>query len=84
MANTYQEIIKKVYYLLAVDEDSTTYDKATKVKPKVNSVIKDICKGRYKSVLDNTIIKGGDLPFLQKQAWFETNRATALTNGAIV
>jgi hypothetical protein len=84
MANTYQEIIKKVYYLLAVDEDSTTYDKATKVKPKINSIIKDICKGRYKSVLDNTIIKGGDLPFLQKQAWFETKRSTALTNGAIV
>jgi len=71
MANTYAEIISRVYHHLAVDNDSTTYDLATVVKPKINSVIKNVSKWRYKNIIDKRIIKAGDLKFVKWKAFYD-------------
>lgn len=71
MANTYAEIISRVYHHLAVDTDSTTYDLATVVKPKINSVIRDVSKWRYKNIIDKRIIKAGDLKFVKWKAFYD-------------
>lgn len=78
MANTFDEIIAKVYNLLAVSNDSTTYDLATVVKPKINSVIEDVCKGRYQSVLEERVYQAGDLKFLKGKSFYDIVRPKAL------
>lgn len=72
-------IVKKVYWNLSVDEDSKTYDKAITVVPKINSVYKQICRGEYRSVLQDVSIKWSDLRFLRRKTFFEWYETVYLT-----
>lgn len=58
MSNTLAEIIEQTYYFLSEQSDSTTYDKDLYVVPKINAVIKQICKGWYKDITNGQIYKG--------------------------
>jgi len=43
MANTFDDIETRVYYLMSQKTDSSTYDSTNLVKPKINSVVSQIC-----------------------------------------
>lgn len=71
MANyTLADIDEKVWRTMVIESDSTTYDR-TKVRvPKINAVIQNVCKGRYKDITSNInspiFYEGGDMIFLRK------------------
>lgn len=78
------EIIQKVYDLMSVDSDNTTYWTWTRVVPKINSVMHKVLSDRkYDVVLKDSQyapnIKGGDLEFLRWTYTF-TRRADKVTN----
>lgn len=79
MANTLDEIVIATYSYLNENRDSTTYDEATKVIPKINDVQFYICQGEYKNILNNTLLKGGDLRFLRKKIYFNNILPSSLT-----
>lgn len=58
MGNTTLEIDNRVVLNLGIDSDSTTYPKATRRVPKINSIIKRICNGTFKNILTGQLIKG--------------------------
>ncbi len=55
---------------MVIESDSTTYDRSAVRIPKINSVVQNICKGRYKDITsppsNPVIYQGGDMIFLRK------------------
>jgi len=81
MANTFLEIQNAVYFNLWEQKDSTTYDLATIVKPKINTVIKNICKWNYSNIMDNNVrYTWGDMIFLRNQVVYNKKADEALVN----
>lgn len=79
MANTFNDIITAVYYKMSQKTTSTTYDLTSLVKPKINSVISQICRGEYTNVLDNSILRGWKLPFLEAKKQYQRYIPAKLT-----
>ena len=66
---TLGDIKTEVYLLMNQSSDSSTYDADTRVQTKINTVIQDVCKGEYRSILSDEVFKAWDLRFLRgKQA----------------
>lgn len=71
MGNTLQEIDDRVVLNLWVDSDSNTYAKTSRRIPKINQVIRRICKGRYKNILTEQMMVSGDMNFLRAKQFIE-------------
>ena len=66
MWNLLSEINNEVYNLLNEPTDSITYDRVNRVLPKINEVIKQVCRGSYADITQPIIYKWWDLLFLRK------------------
>jgi hypothetical protein len=67
MANTLAEIYTRVYFILAEQSTSTTFDKNNLVIPMINEVQSDIIKGIVSDETSGRTIRSGDLRFSRKQ-----------------
>lgn len=85
MANyTLQQIDDKVRQKMVIQSDSTTYDRATVRIPKINSVIKAVCRGKYKDVLTKQIYEAWDMIFLRKCVPYVKKLNTNLSSNVTV
>jgi len=85
MANTFDDIETRVYYLMSQKTDSSTYDSTNLVKPKINSVVSQICKWNYTSVMDpKKTYVAADLRFLRTKTPVQHYRSISVTADFVV
>lgn len=80
MSVTRAQLIAKTYYLMNEPEDSSTYDRDVYVIPKIDAVIKQVCKWLYKDVRNEVIYKWWDVLFLRKKVPYTQITPTATTS----
>ncbi len=77
---TFEQLINRTYIYLWQPSDSVNFNVDTVVKPKINSVINQICKGIYINPITQQKYTAGDLPFLRKQEFYDIVDKTTLTS----
>lgn len=76
---TFEQLINRTYVYLWQPSDSVNFDADNVVKPKINSVVNQICKGIYINPMTQQRYSAGDLPFLRKQEFYDIVDKTTLT-----
>ncbi len=82
------DIDEKVRRAMVIESDSTTYDRSDVRIPKINSVVQNICKWRYKDITSSpnnpVIYQWGDMIFLRKPIPYVVNTPLPTTDVVLV
>lgn len=84
MAYDLSQIDIKVCANMVIQSDSTTFDRTTVRIPKINSVIRQICKGKYKDIATGIVYQWGDMIFLRAQLPYQVKEGTIIDNAWVV
>lgn len=76
---TFEQLINRTYVYLWQPSDSVNFDTDNVVKPKINSVVNQICRGIYINPMTQQKYTAGDLPFLRKQEFYDIVDKKTLT-----
>lgn len=76
---TRDELVARTFQLLWEPSDVEEFDEEDVVLPKIESIIKRICQGKYIHPITQQIYRWGYLPFLDAQAFYTTVVPVSLT-----
>lgn len=76
---TRAEIVAEVYNIMGQPSDSSNYNAETIVIPKINRLVQRLCRGKYRSILNQQSYSAGELDFLKRDFFFTNVTPVSLT-----